>query len=155
MRAIRLRSEEGEFSIGSYAPYVDMLIRNKQLQYSEKPLPIAVAVSEKSPAIPGDLNAGMTRGKTEPRLVVIGNAQWASNSSLSPGGAGDLFYDMFASSLAWLRDRPRSIGIEPRQSDLFVLEPGTNYWRMFLLPTGLAFLGIIGLGTGVWLIRRR
>jgi hypothetical protein len=33
--------------------------------------------------------------------------------------------------------------------------PGTLWWHMALLPITLISLGIVGLGAGVWVVRRR
>ena len=48
-----------------------------------------------------------------------------------------------------------SIGIEPKKSDVFTWKETTNVSRMVWLPFFLAVFGIIGLGTGVWVVRRR
>jgi hypothetical protein len=57
--------------------------------------------------------------------------------------------------LAWLRERPNSIGLDPKDRDRYRLEPTTNIARLMFLPSGLMLLGIVGFGVGVWVIRRR
>ena len=101
---------------------------------------MAVTVSDRDPKEPG-------RGD-RPRMVVFGDASIASNVS-SRG------YDLLTSSFEWLAERPQNMGIEPKESSSFTLQPGTNVSRMVWLPLGLMALGFLGLGTGVWVVRRR
>jgi hypothetical protein len=124
-------------------------------------LPVAVTVSESS-AMPGDPHAGLLGGESKPRLVVFGNAAWASDSPLPSvfdqrqlASAQSLYYSLFASSLAWLREKPGAIGIEAKARDKYQLPETTKVDRMLILPVGLMFVSILGLGLGVWVVRRR
>ena len=49
----------------------------------------------------------------------------------------------------------RNIGIAPKKHQVYALPAGTNFWPFVLMPTALILFGIVGLGTGVWLVRRR
>jgi hypothetical protein len=122
-------------------------------------LPVAVAVSESTgKPMPGDPHGGMFGGESQPRLVVFGNAAWASNTPL-PGvqsaQAGSRYFSLFASSVAWLRGKTSSIGIEAKKRDTYQMNESTNVGRMLVLPAGLMFVCILGVGLGVWVVRRR
>src|SRR2546423_585115 len=69
--------------------------------------------------------------------------------------AGYPNYDVFESSLAWLRERPSSIGLDPKERKIYQIEPTTNFTRMEFLPLGLMIVTVLGLGLGVWVVRRR
>ncbi|HMC64789.1 MAG TPA: Gldg family protein [Gemmataceae bacterium] len=134
--------------------YHQLMIKGERdKKISDTPLSIAVVVSENIPGTGTDPHAFM-RGEQKPRLVVFGDATWATNRHMSERGAG-AYYDLFSSLIAWLRERPASIGIEPKKSDVFVLDPSTNFSRMVFFPGLLAAVGILGLGTGVWIVRRK
>jgi hypothetical protein len=104
--------------------------------------------------------------ESTPRLLVFGSAWFLSDANLGgPGSqrdrmgrsaqAGYPYYDLFASSLAWLRERPSSIGLDPKERKEFRLKEGANINRMTDLPFGLMLVGIVGVGLGVWVVRRR
>jgi hypothetical protein len=125
-------------------PYLKGLLSGGKLadKISPEPLPVAVAVTE-------------TEKEQRPRLVVIGNSTLATNEVM--GLASPVYYDLFENTLKWLSERPSEIGgIQPLESDVFAVNPARVNWsRMILLPGALMALGIIGLGTGVWVVRRR
>jgi hypothetical protein len=112
-----------------------------------KPVPVAIAVSEFVP----DQQGGAT---TEPRLVVFGDATFVSDHALN-SSLGDLDFGLFFSSVSWLRGRGGDIGIAPKEREFFVLPPNTSPSQLIWLPTLLMLAGIVGLGAGVWVIRRR
>jgi hypothetical protein len=91
----------------------------------------------------------------QPRMVVIGDATWISNrleQQFAP-----YHFNLFVSCLSWLAERA-DIGerVPPTQHDLYHLKvaPGSS-WRMMLLPGVLLLLGVLALGLGVWVVRRR
>jgi hypothetical protein len=102
---------------------------------SPKPMPIAVTVRE------GD----------KPRLVVIGDTEFISNAGLT-----DSAYGIFASALDWLSDRP-GVGARPKESSTYTLSSrgAEHVSRMVNLPFLLMAVAIIGLGVGLWVVRRR
>src|SRR5262249_44702388 len=108
---------------------------------SDKPLSLAVAVSESVSG--GSGPHAFMQSEQKPRLVVFGDATLVSNALMSDRGSGSRYYDLFASCLAWLRERPSNIGIEPKKDDLFVLNPATNVWQMIWVPGVLMLIGII------------
>lgn len=124
---------------------------------SRRDVTIGVAVTEGGtpPGMPRDAaHAGAL--KETPRLVVIGSAGWVSDENLG-GGEGALNYDLFNSCVSWLRERS-TIGqtIEGKKRKEYVVGlPETEKGRLAYLPLGLLLLVVIGLGTGVWVVRRR
>jgi hypothetical protein len=125
---------------------------------SQRPLSVAVTVSEggRNPLqnIPG--HEGLNTGKETPRMVVFGDAGWVSNDALNEQG-GRVNYSLFASCLAWLRERPE-VGkqAESKERKEYSLNvPGLAITRIEYLPLPLMVLGVVGLGVGVWAVRRR
>jgi hypothetical protein len=116
---------------------------------------IVAAVGESQQPAGNDPHAFMRQPDQKPRAVVFGSAAFASNRYMAES-SGQLNYDLFSSCLAWLRERPNTIGLEPKKRNIFVLNVGDEVIsRMRWLPVTFMVIGIIGLGTGVWLIRRR
>jgi hypothetical protein len=123
---------------------------------AQKNIPVAVTVGEPTPPNPSDPHAFMRQGGDQkPRIVVFGGSTFASNRFMSLN-AGDTSYNLFSSALSWLRERQQNIGLEPKRRNTFELKVAEeDSTRMHLLPAMFMLLGIIGLGTGVWLVRRR
>jgi hypothetical protein len=123
---------------------------------SHEDLPVAVAVSELGgpSGDPNDPHAFMHR-QQQPRLVVFGDATWVANRRMGEGG----YIDLFTSSLGWLRDRPvLGATSESKERKAYLLQPkdlGQFVAQVFWIPMALLTVGIIGLGTGVWVVRRR
>jgi hypothetical protein len=136
--------------------YLNNRPRDLDEKLSREPLPVAVVVTESGPPDPSDPHAGFRgrpMGPQKPRLVVFGDATMASNVVMQSGRTE--IYSLFSSSLAWLRERPGNIGIEAKKRNIFVLDAKTNVSRMIWLPAALMAFGIIQLGLGVWVVRRR
>src|SRR5262249_16958751 len=99
-------------------------------------------------------HAAMTQsGEGTPRVVAVGDSTFVSNVLVGKERRG--YYDLFLSIVSWLRERPTDVGIEPKKQDIYEPDPGASLNRMVYLPTGLMLVGIIGLGTGVWVVRRK
>jgi hypothetical protein len=95
------------------------------------------------------------RSERKPRLAVFGCASFASNRFMTESSGGPQ-YVLFSSTLAWLRERPANIGLEPKKRNIFVLNASDeSVRRMRYLPAAILLIGVAGLGTGVWLVRRR
>ena len=115
---------------------------------------VAVTVTEpKEPSPDSDPHARLRGIKQEPRMVVFGDASWVANQEISRPGNFDLMYG----ALNWLRERPE-IGqmAEPKERKFFSLNASPEgLTRLEWLPGFLICLTIIGLGGGIWIVRRR
>jgi hypothetical protein len=123
-------------------------------------LPAAVAVSEAGMPDPRDPHAGIMPPKAgTPRLIAFGNAAFLSDANMRRGIRGGTpgypYYDILESSLAWLRERPQSIGLDPKDRKIYQMDEATQISRMILLPLVMMVVAVIGLGLGVWVVRRR
>src|SRR5207302_9963874 len=118
-----------------------------------QPLTIAVMVSESPRAMPG-----ASAAPEKPKLVVFGDATFVSNALGGRSGeAFSIMFDIFAGALDWLRERPTNIGIEPRMAATFELNPEAQLkeTQLKFLPLLVSVIGVVGLGLGVWLVRRQ
>src|SRR5262249_2805912 len=117
---------------------------------SIEPLPVAVAVTEKQ-FVPGS-----TKETGKPRLVVFGDAEMISNAELSDR-SGALAYDWTTSALDWLSaNKTGLVGPRTKEATSYSLNPQkVNVERLAYLPGWLMMLGILGLGAGVWVVRKR
>lgn len=105
---------------------------------SREPVPVAVAVTDPK--------------EDQPRLVVVGNARFAEFLQSS----NPLAYDFVRNSLQWLRGRVADLGISPVRSDRYSFDAAnTNLGRLQWLPLGLLTSLLVGLATGIWIVRRR
>jgi hypothetical protein len=120
---------------------------------------IAVAVSDRGgpPGAPRDeAHAGVT--KDTPRMVVFGTSSWVANDGLA-GRTGVVRMDLVNNCISWLREKGalgEGISVDPKERKLYDLNvPPPNRTRFLFLPVGLMLLGVMGLGLGVWVVRRR
>jgi hypothetical protein len=120
---------------------------------SREPLPLAVLVTES--AGPPPVPMGGPPPAAKPRLAVFGNASWVGNSRVDEQRSAEPNFDLFASTLDWLRERPTSIGVEPRTFKNYIMDRSVSPMRLLLLPALFALVGIVGLAAGVWVVRRR
>lgn len=120
------------------SPYLKQLITTGRFKdkFSDEALPVAVGVTDR---------------EQRPRMVVFGDATFVSNIA----ALNAPYYDFVISSMEWLAERPANIGIKPKESSTFVLGSNVNYRGMILLPVGLMILAIVGVGSGIWVVRRR
>jgi hypothetical protein len=104
-------------------------------------VPVAIAVSD----IKDDT----------PRMVVVGSAVFVSNIELA---SNENAYPFFENSLEWLLGRGERLGIPPLKSgrytvDVDLIKP--RLARMRWLPIWVIGVSILGLGVGMWVVRRR
>jgi hypothetical protein len=121
--------------------YIQALAMNNTLadKLNTEAIPVAVAVSDRD-------------GK--PRMIVMGTSYFITNYFMQSNATGA--YDLQANFLEWLAERPSGIGsIRPKTSSSFALDASTSRSQLILLPGWLMVVGIIGLGTGIWIVRRR
>jgi hypothetical protein len=102
----------------------------------------------------------ISEGQTA-RAAVFGNSHFVSDETFRQSRAetAPLSFDLFGVTVDWLRDRPSiaAAGIEAkRYTEYRFPQPASvDTMRILYLPLGLAFLTVLGLGAGVWVIRRR
>jgi hypothetical protein len=140
-------------------PVVEKLLRSLDAQQargvSSTPRSLAVTVSERAPAAPG------SGPVITPRAVVFGSSYFVSDDVFrqTRGETAPLSFDLFGVSVDWLRDKPSiaAAGVETKKYTAYRFpQPSTvDTTRLLYLPLGLAFLTVLGLGAGVWVIRRR
>src|SRR5262249_50224800 len=134
------------------------LLKNEQElreKLSQEPPSVVVAVGERQSPSGNDPHAFMRQPDQKPRAVVFGSASFISNRYVAEASPLPN-YDLFASALDWLRERPSSIGLEPKKRYIFALNVSDDVVsRMRWLPITFMVIVVIAMGTGVWLIRRR
>ena len=121
---------------------------NRRQLFQEDPVPIAVAVSEEG--IRPDEKKGDR--VTRPCMVVFGSKYFMSNREMFSSGATN--YSLVSGALEWMGERP-VLGIRPREQPNYALNPETQVGRMIFVPLWLMGLSTLGLGIGVWVVRRR
>jgi hypothetical protein len=120
---------------------VDLQDQGVLQERASSPLPLVVAVSEEDKG----------------RMVVFGDTEFISNLGLAQDRS-EKNYSLFVSALEWMADRDAAfIGPRPKTTESFALEKtvAADYSRIHLVPMWLMLLTVIGLGTGIWLVRRR
>jgi hypothetical protein len=133
----------------------DPTLAEKRL--SKGPLTIAVATLDSGapPGMPRDMaHAGLQ--KDTPRMVVFGSAGWLSNERLEDA-SGRVNVDLFNSCVQWLREKS-SLGVTIEGKKRKEYDPNLlpqDAGRVLYLPLGLLLLSVVGLGLGVWVVRRR
>jgi hypothetical protein len=136
------------------------LDRQKFIKASQNPnfnreLSVGVTVAEGQG---GRVPHGMP-SDSKPRMVVIGNSYIAADEIQDSPQARetiDYGYSLIDSSIGYLREKPELLGIEAKKHETFVLgEKGSeNFAPMVLQPLALMFLGVLGLGLGIWVVRQ-
>ncbi len=133
----------------------DEVKQAKDLTRGQRPL--AVLVSRASAAAaPGAPNTPGT-----PVSAVFGNAHFVSDDigKQSPPGSAPITFDLVGVTIDWLRGRPSIAAAEieaKTYAEYQFPQPSTvDRARLEYLPLGLAFLTIVGIGAGVWVVRRR
>lgn len=90
------------------------------------------------------------------RMVVIGNGALVSDYSAEQSGGDAPGFELFGAAVDWLRDRPAlSFNVESKRYQEFRFPPTADENRGLWLPLVLAVLSVFGLGSAVWVVRRR
>jgi uncharacterized Tic20 family protein len=91
-----------------------------------------------------------------PRVVAVGTDWLIDDAILKQSTLGPENYKrLFGLLVGWVRERPESMGIEPRAVGVFTLPKETDDFALYFMPLLLLLIGIVGLGLGVWMARRR
>jgi hypothetical protein len=116
------------------------LIRRNELanRALTEPPSVAVAVTDKD---------------QKPRLIVMGTSLFITNYNMQSNATGA--YDLQVSFLEWLAERPGGMDIRPKETGTYTIDPDISRAQIVFLPAWLMVVGIIGLGTGIWIVRRR
>ncbi len=93
-------------------------------------------------------------GPHKPSVVVVGFDGF--NDAYLRSRRGDpLTLDLFGDLVDWLRDRPTNIGIVARERKVITMPIDVSIFRMLILPPILLTVVVIGIGVGVWIVRRK
>jgi hypothetical protein len=117
--------------------------RSIRTRVATEPLNVAVAVSETK--------------NDKPRLIVFGDTDFITNFDVSRSPR-DQNFALVQSGLEWMAEREGFIGPRPKETTLYALpvaERQDALSRMVHIPGWLMLLTLLGLGTGIWLVRRR
>jgi hypothetical protein len=88
------------------------------------------------------------------RVAVFGCGAFVTDE-MSARMSRNIWHDLMGSTFDWLRDRPTVVGISEKPYTNFALKSGYDNTRLTYVPLGLGLLLVLGLGTGVWAIRRK
>jgi hypothetical protein len=92
----------------------------------------------------------------KPRMVVVGNTTWVSDVMAELGPLRDNNLQLFRAFLSWLVDRPDLVvAIDDKPPTYALTIPEDRVIQLYLLPGFLMILGVLTLGGGVWIVRRR
>ena len=106
------------------------------------------------------LAAVVSEGATA-RAAVYGSTQFVSDLAARryPPESAPYEFDLIGVTIDWLRERPSvaAVGIEAKKYREYTFpEPAAvDASRLLYLPLALGILTVIGLGAGVWVIRRK
>jgi ABC-type uncharacterized transport system len=123
----------------------DKTIREKLI--TNQPVPFAAYAAERIEK-DGKLS-------DRPQLLVIGTDWFASDDALRNTRNPQLYIAIMGAMIEFVRERPRGMLIEPRELGTYNLPKDPDGVGLLVLPIGLVVLGILGLGVGVWVSRRR
>ena len=110
--------------------------------------PVSVAVAVEKGPVGVDVEIQPTR------LVVVGDSYFVSNAAMNSGVGGNASF--FLAALNWLVERESLLTVAPRPPIELRLEMNDEQWSQAFLLTVVMFpVGVLLLGIGVWLKRRR
>ncbi len=116
----------------------------REVQISPDPRPVAVIVTE----------------GTTPRAAAIGSGSIFTDELAQRARGSPLSFDLLGVTIDWLRGRDTSVAavnIEAKKYTEYKLPNprSLNVTRLLWLPLGLGLLSVVGLGAGVWVVRRQ
>ncbi len=116
------------------------------------PVTVGVAIQERAPAAAGGSAGGAADSGPKPRLVLFSSRSLADNvvQGIEPTNL-----DLVMNAASWLRGRPDAVGITASTHVALTLTADPLLrTRLVLVPTVMAVLSIIALGTIVYVARR-
>lgn len=121
--------------------------------------PVAVSVSDSGGGAPMDKHHAAVRTGDEPRMVVFGSSSWITNEEMGRENQfGEERAALFTSCVNWL-NRQESVGkLNPVDKRRVPYNPNVKQdaqkW-LYSLPVLLMLGGVVVVGAGVWVVRRR
>jgi hypothetical protein len=87
------------------------------------------------------------------RLVVIGNSDMVTDATAAQSEGG---YELVGAAVDWLRDRPAiSYDVQTKKYQKFTFPADADPNRGLWLPLIIGVVAVLGLGSAVWVVRRR
>lgn len=95
--------------------------------------------------------------KKRPQIFVFGDAEFISDGFFrtTHPSIGLKNLAMVSSCLEFSSERPGLVGPKSRQVTNYMVKPDTNFGTMALVPGWVMVLTLMGLGAGLWVVRRR
>ena len=87
-------------------------------------------------------------------MAVFGSGE-AFADDTRRGRLVDLNAQLVVTTVNWLRDRPAVANIATKPYGLYVPNARASEVQVFWLPVGVTLMGVIALGLGVWVFRRK
>lgn len=125
----------------------EALFREVQIFPPDRLRPLAVLVSERQ-------RDKDNKEKEIARVAVFG-CGWFASDEASRSAIGSPGRDMMGSTIDWVRDRPAVALPDKVPNPPYVLKAGYTEQRLVYVPGLLVMLAVVGLGAGVWVIRRK
>lgn len=146
----QLMEDPREFDSEAFFKEMRNPAKRREVLYPSRLVSTAVLVSESAPP-----TGERTRTPDQPKLAVYGSSISLRDSVASRRPTDTRFFELIATTVNWLRARPDDVPIEPKEYTFYTLDKSTSGVRLVFIPPFLMGLVIIGMGLGVWLVRRR
>ena len=89
------------------------------------------------------------------RLAVFGSGEAFADPDRRAARPSDAAADLVAVTVNWLRDRPAVANIAAKDYRTYTLDRKASDTALLWLPVGAVLFGILALGIGVWVFRRK
>ena len=123
---------------------LELLRKNEMIAHiSREPLTVAMIVADPD--------------SDKPRLLVFGDTDFLSNEDMKMSPTREQNFDLVLSGLESMAEHTGRVGARPKESTAYILPAASSesLSRMVHVPGWLMLLTLLGLGTGIWLVRRR
>jgi hypothetical protein len=109
-------------------------------RFTDSPRPVGAIVAE------GDSG----------RAVIVGNSMLVTDAAAEQGGGDAPGFQLFGVAVDWLRDRPAlSFDVQAKTYQEFRFPATADENRGLWLPLVIGVVAVLGLGSAVWVVRRR